>query len=179
MIKRWKGVRDSFYHSYRRNQQRPYIYEKQLQFLLNLRNDLQNKNSKVLRKISISPEMSDTESDVVDSSGQKTNLAEGQNANASACPPNGEIKLTRHEPSQKLDDPGLEAEGATVASISRQHQLLSSEVIKMHAPIAIDEDQAFFDSIKPAVRSLNENQKFDFRIEVMRLLKRMKEGLAN
>lgn len=78
-----------------------------------------------------------------------------------------DVDASAQEPATKKPKPDyscfLEGENDTVASIL-------SKMINREE----DEDRAFFTSIMPTVKALSDNAKLEFRIEVMQLLKKLK-----
>ena len=66
---------------------------------------------------------------------------------------------------------------STGAASKRQREFESSLLQFINSPVAVeppDEDKSFFDSLIPTIKSFNEDQKLDFRSEVLDVVKRIK-----
>ncbi|KAI8433675.1 hypothetical protein MSG28_015673 [Choristoneura fumiferana] len=157
ITKKWYNVRDSYvksmkpgYLGSRRN--RPYIHSDLLRYF-----------EKIKRKCSSTQQGAEQEDDTEEVETEPwdhevfVSIDETEEAN-----PNKRLKLEYSEDSLKGDNLKVKEEEDIVAVLSN---LIQKEE---------DEDRAFFKSITPSVKKLSEDSKFEFRIQVMKLIKTLR-----
>ncbi|XP_073965600.1 uncharacterized protein [Choristoneura fumiferana] len=162
ITKKWYNVRDSYvksmkpgYLGSRRN--RPYIHSDLLRFLDD------RYFEKIKRKCSSTQQGAEQEDDTEEVETEPwdhevfVSIDETEEAN-----PNKRLKLEYSEDSLKGDNLKVKEEEDIVAVLSN---LIQKEE---------DEDRAFFKSITPSVKKLSEDSKFEFRIQVMKLIKTLR-----
>lgn len=151
LIRKWTNMRDAYRKTLRNanKQCRPYIYGDQLSFLDPMFVDLK-KTKRERKEISHHPEV-----EVGDEDEQWENEV-FVDINEDSEPAAKMMKLNSTE---NLDD--------SVVSI------LAGLIQKEE-----DDDRAFFKSITPAVKTLSNDTKLEFRVEVMKLLQRLKKSDA-
>lgn len=192
LLKRWKNTRDSYLRVNRLRQsgeeisRASYIYEKELSFLLDVKVEdektlkeepkpcAKRKQFRILRApIKRQRESENNQSTIVDAipetvanthtlsnDGQHTTLDTFNcTTNTSTCPGNGG---THNYKSEQTTTFAQDTNGTS--SINP----LST------VPADPDPDQAFFDSIKPDMQRMSSDQKLEFKIEVLKILRHFK-----
>uniref|UniRef100_A0A2A4K6C9 MADF domain-containing protein n=1 Tax=Heliothis virescens TaxID=7102 RepID=A0A2A4K6C9_HELVI len=161
ITRKWYNVRDSYVKSRKPGVRRPYLYAEEMQFLdpIYLLDRKGNDKSFIEERISNDDEAdADAEADNTHSWLQEVFVdieeGDGDTQPPPDCPPKR----------AKLDF-SKEEGGADESIISVLAGLIQKEE---------DEDRAFFKSITPSVKKLSDTAKFEFRIQVMKLIHSLK-----
>ncbi|XP_017866285.1 PREDICTED: uncharacterized protein LOC108615927 [Drosophila arizonae] len=177
LLKRWKNTRDSYLRVNRLRQsgeeigRASYIYEKELNFLLDVKaeddTDSQKDEPKKRKQFRIS----------------RTPVKRRRASENPAPEQDNETTLAEDSVNSVLDhlnyttgtDATLPVAKGTDTSSSYTAELNSSSALPATAISADpDPDQAFFDSIKPHMQRMSSDQKLDFQIEVLKILRNFK-----
>ncbi|XP_021192586.2 uncharacterized protein LOC110377872 [Helicoverpa armigera] len=159
ITRKWYNVRDSYVKSRKPGVRRPYLYAQELEFLdpIYLLDRKGNEKSFIEERISNDDEAdADAEADNTHSWLQEVFVDISEGEGDTQPPPDCPPKRAKLEFSKEDGDESI---------ISVLANLIQKEE---------DEDRAFFKSITPAVKTLSDNAKFEFRIQVMKLLHSLK-----
>ncbi|XP_034665443.1 uncharacterized protein LOC117899502 [Drosophila subobscura] len=165
LMKRWKNTRDSYLRVYRMRQsgkdvvvRASYIYEQELSFLLDVKTETEDDEEPLKEETKLSPKrkrLCTQRTARKRRSSEEETLTEPLTAsNVSSLPNN------LHSMLGDLDN--------------STHPELPSCTNASAPPSTTDADQAFFDSIKPHMQRMNADQKLDFQIEVLKILRNFK-----
>lgn len=177
LLKRWKNTRDSYLRVNRLRQsgeeicRASYIYEKELSFLLDVKpedeTDTLKEEPKKRKQFRISrtpvKRRRASENPVLEQDNKATLAEDGQHS-----------VLDHLNYTTDTNSP-LPAAKGTETSSSYTAELNNSSAIPAPAIAADpDPDQAFFDSIKPHMQRMSSDQKLDFQIHVLKILRHFK-----
>ncbi|XP_030374619.1 uncharacterized protein LOC115624475 [Scaptodrosophila lebanonensis] len=185
LLKRWKNTRDSFLRVNRLRQsgeetgRASYIYEKELSFLLDAKQDSIKEDPKTpapAKRKRFGILRSETKRR---SSGPAQEDDEGGLHAVLDSLPYTEDASTLPEGAQGTSAHNISAlaknETSTFSMDFTHSSVNSSSTINAQTPLVTsDPDQAFFESIKPHMQNMTSDQKLEFQIEVLKILRNFK-----
>ncbi|XP_022222844.2 uncharacterized protein LOC111074396 [Drosophila obscura] len=182
LMKRWKNTRDSYLRVYRMRQsgkdvvvRASYIYEQELSFLLDVKTETDDEEEPLKEETKSTPKRKRL---CAQKTPKKRRSSEEETAatSVSSLPNNLHSLLddlncttadnsTHPECGASLAKPAVTPFTGDFASCTNASAPTSANT---------DADQAFFDSIKPHMQRMNADQKLDFQIEVLKILRNFK-----
>ncbi|EDW38245.1 GL12487 [Drosophila persimilis] len=184
LMKRWKNTRDSYLRVYRMRQsgkdvmvRASYIYEQELSFLLDVKTETDDEEEP-LKEETKSP--CKQKRICAQRTAKKRRCSEEKTTDLPAAT-NSSLPNNLHsllgDLSGTADNSTHPECGATPAKRSVtpfSGDFASFTNVSAPTSAAPDADQAFFDSIKPHMQRMNADQKLDFQIEVLKILRNFK-----
>ncbi|SPP84023.1 uncharacterized protein LOC117586598 [Drosophila guanche] len=181
LMKRWKNTRDSYLRVYRMRQsgkdvvvRASYIYEQELSFLLDVKTETEDDEEplKEETKLSLKRKRLCTQRTARKrrSSEEETITEPLTASNVSSLPNNLHSLLGDLDNSTHPDSIASSAKRPATPFTADSASWTNASA----PPSTTDADQAFFDSIKPHMQRMKADQKLDFQIEVLKILRNFK-----